>query len=183
MTFGPVVRAAARGILAAALTLAISCNSSATTSPTPTGSSDTSASPDASSLESAIPTPRTTPPGTPAPTPDTVTVDSAAIDPAQIDKAVPAPTPTPAPEAGLWRIDGYVVDDTGTPLAGVCVVIGPHGCQKWSPHTNDRGYWFIDIAEGHATFDFYFEMPGKKSVWWHTTPEGPTEFNVRLVNG
>lgn len=106
------------------------------------------------------------------------------MDKAQIDKIVPVkPTATASPQPGLWRVDGYVVDEDGAPLAGVCVVIGPRGCQQWSPHTDDRGYWFIDIAEGHTIFDFYFEMPGKKTVWWHTIPEGPTEFNVKLVSG
>jgi hypothetical protein len=138
----------------------------------------------ASDAATSVPTPRTTPPGTPAPAPTQAITDSTPIDRAQIDKVVPGPpTPTPSPQPGLWRIDGYVVDERGEPLSGVCVVIGPLGCRQYSPHTDDRGYWFIDIAEGHTAFDFYFEMPGKKTVWWHTVPVGPTEFNVKLADG
>jgi len=111
------------------------------------------------------------------------TNDSVEVDRAQIDRVVARPTPTASPEPGLWRIDGFVVDDGGAPLAGVCVVIGPLGCRQYSPHTDDRGYWFIDIAEGHTMFDFYFEMPGKKTVWWQTRPDGPTQHNVKLVDG
>jgi hypothetical protein len=129
---------------------------------------------------SAIPTPRTTPPGTPAPIPSEAIASSASID---LPSAPPNATPTPSPQPGLWRIEGYVVDDDHAPLSGVCVVIGPLGCKPFSPHTDDQGHWFLDIAEGHTAFDFYFEMPGHQTVWWRVIPEGPTEFNVILAKG
>lgn len=161
-----------RGLAAAAVFFSLSCSSAPVTSGPP------SASPaEPSESATAVPTPRTTPPGTPAPPPSEPTAQSASIE------EPPAPaeaTPTPAPQPGLWRIQGYVVDDAGTPLAGVCVVIGPKGCQRYSPHTDERGHYFIDVAEGSTTFDFYFEMPGHQTVWWHVTPEGPIEFNVVL---
>ncbi len=142
---------------------------SASSDPTTTGAEPASA-----------PTPRATPPGTPGPIPDVAIATSA-----QIDRPPPAPdaTATPAPQPGLWRIDGYVVDQGMTPLAGVCVVIGPRGCQPYSPKTDDRGYWYIDIAEGQANFDFYFERPGYKTVWLHVRPTGPTEYDVILEQG
>jgi hypothetical protein len=121
-----------------------------------------------------------TPEGTPAPIPSEAIAVSAPI---KTPPPPPNPTETPAPQAGLWRVEGFVVDSDGKPLQNVCVVIGPHGCKPFSPHTDARGYWFIDVAEGHTTFDFYFEMPGHKTVWWRTIPEGPTQFNVILANG
>ncbi len=90
-------------------------------------------------------------------------------------------TPTPTPGPGLWRIQGYVVDAEGTPLADVCVAVGPNGCQKFSPHTDDRGHWFLDVAAGRANFDFFLSLPGYDTVWLHLQPTGPAEYNVVLV--
>lgn len=85
----------------------------------------------------------------------------------------------------MWRIEGTVVDEAGDPLAAVCVVVGPHGCQPFSPHTDDSGHYFLDVAHSDITtqFDFYFEMPGHQTVWWQVTPNGHTEFNVVLRKG
>jgi len=76
-----------------------------------------------------------------------------------------------------------VVDEDGAPIESACVVLGPNGCKPFSPKTDERGYWFIDIAEGHTTFDFFFEIPGHRTVWWRVIPEGPTQFNVVLAKG
>ena len=76
-----------------------------------------------------------------------------------------------------------MVDPSGNPLQSVCVVVGPRGCQKYSPHTDDQGHYFLDVAANtnpKTSFDFYFEMPGRETVWWHFTPDGPIEFNVVL---
>ena len=126
--------------------------------------------------------PPPTPEGTPAPKPS-LAVDTAAS--ASITPPTPPPsaTPTASPQPGLWRVEGYVVDESGNPLKNVCVVVGPHGCQKYSPHTDDQGHYFLDVAESKevtTAFDFYFEMPGRQTVWWHFTPGGPIEFNVVL---
>lgn len=97
----------------------------------------------------------------------------------------PAATPRPTVDPAMWRIEGTVVDEAGKPLEAVCVVVGPHGCQPFSPHTDETGYYFLDVAHGEikTTFDFYFEMPGHKTVWWQVTPNGPTVFNVVLRKG
>ena len=126
--------------------------------------------------------PPPTPVGTPAPVPSEA-VDTAAS--ASITPPTPRPsaTPTPSPQPGLWRVQGYVVDESGNPLSNVCVVVGPHGCQKYSPHTDDQGHYFLDVAASKdvtTAFDFYFEMPGRETVWWHFVPAGPIEFNVVL---
>jgi hypothetical protein len=126
--------------------------------------------------------PPPTPVGTPAPVPSDA-VDTAAS--ASINPPTPPPraTPTPSPQPGLWRVEGYVVDESGSPLKNVCVVVGPHGCQKYSPHTDDQGRYYLDVAASKdvtTAFDFYFEMPGRQTVWWHFTPGGPVEFNVEL---
>ena len=85
----------------------------------------------------------------------------------------------------MWRIEGTVVDEAGIPLETVCVVVGPRGCQPYSPHTDENGHWFVDVAHSAITtsFDFYFEMPGYKTVWWNMAPNGPTVFNVVLRKG
>jgi hypothetical protein len=153
--------------------------------PTPTDVAISSPSPNGaspSSNDGTLPPPRTTPPGTPAPTPDVALSDSASAEVSLTPK--PAATPTASPEPGLWRLQGYVVDEGEQPLAGVCVVVGPHGCQQFSPHTDENGHWFLDIAADKGTaFDFYFEIPGHQTVWWHSLPNGPTEFNVVLRKG
>ena len=130
-----------------------------------------------------VPTePPPTPEGTPAPKPS-VAVDTASSASVSPPSPAAAATATPSPQPGLWRVQGYVVDESGNPLKSVCVVVGPHGCQKFSPHTDEQGHYFLDVAAAtdvKTSFDFYFEMPGRETVWWHFTPDGPIEFNVVL---
>jgi hypothetical protein len=176
--FGLTVRTAARIAAAAVLMTGMSCGAPPAT--TPSIEPSASATPTASVfVATAIPTPRTTPPGTPAPHPTAAIAQSADVT----KPPMPTGAPTPSVEPGLWRIDGYVVDEAGAPLAAACIVIGPVGCQLWSPKTDDRGYWFIDVAQARSTFDIFFERPGHKSVWWRVIPEGPIEFNVVLPKG
>jgi hypothetical protein len=143
------------------------------------------ATPTAEATASAGPTatePPPTPVGTPAPVPSEA-VDTAASASINPPPPPPSATPTPSPQPGLWRVEGYVVDESGNPLKNVCVVVGPHGCQKYSPHTDDQGHYYLDVAASKdvtTAFDFYFEMPGRQTVWWHFTPGGPIEFNVEL---
>ena len=132
--------------------------------------------------EATVPVALATPQGTPAPKPSEA-VDTAASASVTPPSPPPAATPTPSPQPGLWRVEGYVVDESGNPLKHVCVVVGPHECQMFSPHTDGQGHYFLDIAaatEAKTSFDFYFETPGRETVWWHFTPTGPTEFNVVL---
>ena len=132
--------------------------------------------------EATAPVAVATPEGTPAPKPSEA-VDTAASASVTPPSPPPAATPTPTPQPGLWRVQGYVVDESGSPLKNVCVVVGPHGCQKFSPHTDEQGHYFLDVAASTdvlTSFDFYFETPGHETVWWHFTPTGPIEFNVVL---
>jgi hypothetical protein len=131
--------------------------------------------------EATVPVAVATPEGTPAPKPSEA-VDTAASASITPPSPPPAATATPSPQPGLWRVEGYVVDESGNPLKSVCVVVGPHGCQKFSPHTDEQGHYFLDVAatDVGTSFDFYFETPGRETVWWHFTPTGPTEFNAVL---
>jgi hypothetical protein len=148
-------------------------SSTVTASPTPS---------EAAAQASAPTPPPPTPEGTPAPPPSNPVETGA---PAQFTPpATPAQaTATPTVEPGLWRVQGYVFDESGKPLKDVCVA-GPRGCLPYTPHTDERGHWFIDVAQpinGITTnFDFYFQMPGRETVWWHFTPTGPIDFNVVL---
>ncbi|PYN10496.1 MAG: hypothetical protein DME05_27255, partial [Candidatus Rokuibacteriota bacterium] len=113
--------------------------------------------------ETPPPTPVPTPSGTPAPAPSEATVESAEI---KTPSPKPAATPIPSPDPATWRIEGTVVDEAGNPLEAVCVVVGPHGGQPYSPHTDENGHYYLDVAHGDITtkFDFYFEMPGHQTV-------------------
>jgi hypothetical protein len=145
--------------------------------PTATPSADSTEVPAAAPTE-----PAATPPGTPAP-PPTAAVDTDASASVAPPPAPAKATPTATPQPGLWRVEGYVLDEAGNPLKNVCVVVGPHGCQRFSPHTDERGHYFLDVAanvDPPTSFDFYFEMPGRQTVWWHFTARGPIEFNVVL---
>ena len=155
----------------------------------PVAGVDASATPAASTAgstaggpETLPPTPVPTPSGTPAPAPSAVTVQTAEIT---TPSPKPAATPIPTPDPATWRIEGTVVDEGGSPLRAVCVVVGPHGCQPYSPRTDDNGHYYLDIAHSDikTMFDFYFEMPGHQTVWWQVTPNGPVVFNVVLRKG
>jgi hypothetical protein len=124
---------------------------------------------------------RSTPVGTAAPRPATFVLISASVP----VSPPPAPRSTPTPEPGLWRLEGYIVDESGKPIENVCVVIGPVGCGQYTPKTDERGHYFVDIAAvGSATllqdFDFYFEIPGRQTIWLRMTPQGSTTFNAVL---
>ena len=147
-------------------------------------------SPAATPVASASPTPE--PPATPARVRSTP-VGTAAPRPAtfvSIDKSIPvspppSPRSSPTPEPGLWRLEGYIVDDSGKPIENVCVVIGPVPCTQYSPKTDERGHYFVDIAAAGTNtvllaYDFYFEIPGRQTVWLRMTPQGSTTFNAVL---
>ena len=124
---------------------------------------------------------RSTPIGTAAPRPATFVGISASVP----VTPPPAPRSSPTPEPGLWRLEGYIVDEAGKPIENVCVVIGPVPCQPFTPKTDERGHYFVDIAAvGNQTilqdFDFFFEIPGRQTVWLRMTPMGSTTFNAVL---
>jgi hypothetical protein len=96
---------------------------------------------------------------------------------------LPAPRSSPTPEPGLWRLEGYMIDESGNPIENVCVVIGPVPCAQYSPHTDERGHWFLDIAAAGSqtvplAYDFYFEIPGRQTIWLRLTPTGSIIFNA-----
>jgi hypothetical protein len=122
---------------------------------------------------------RSTPVGTAAPRPATFVraEDSVSVNPPK------APRSSPTPEPGLWRLEGYLVDESGNPIENVCVVIGPVPCAQYSPHTDERGHWFLDIAAvGSQTvplaYDLFFEIPGRQTIWLRLTPTDSIIFNA-----
>ena len=124
---------------------------------------------------------RSTPVGTAAPRPATFVGIAASIP----VSPPPAPRSSPTPEPGLWRLEGYIVDEAGKPIENVCVVIGPVPCAQYSPHTDERGHYFVDIAAAGSqtvllAYDFYFEIPGRQTVWLRMTPTGSSTFNAVL---
>ena len=144
-------------------------------------------------------------PGGPAaaettPDPSPVAIPSAPVVVAQPPPAVPpevaviakpvapaatkAPaTPTPSPDPNVWRVEGVILDDaTKLPLHQVCVVIGPHGCQRGSIRTDGRGVFFIDMPQNPTVFyDLYFVRDGYWPVWFRIKPEGPSVYNLALT--
>lgn len=93
----------------------------------------------------------------------------------------PPRTATPTPDPAVWRFEGRVVDESGATLTNVCVVIGPRGCQQFSPHTDDRGVYFFDVPQNPTVvYDLYFQKDGFVTVWYRSQPTAPTVFNVIL---
>jgi hypothetical protein len=124
---------------------------------------------------------RSTPIGTAAPRPATFVTIAASVP----VNPPPAPRSSPTPEPGLWRLEGYIVDEQGKPIENVCVVIGPVPCAQYAPHTDERGHYFVDIAAAGSqtvllNYDFYFEIPGRQTVWLRMTPTGSSTFNAIL---
>jgi len=172
----PRVRIGA-GVVAIVLVLAgivAAVSSNSRTSPTVVASPTVEPSP-------TPPRVRSTPVGTAAPRPATFVGISASIP----VSPPPAPRSSPTPEPGLWRLEGYIVDEEKKPIENVCVVIGPVPCGQYTPHTDERGHYFVDIAAvGNQTilqdFDFFFEIPGRQTIWLRMTPTGSTTFNAVL---
>ena len=69
--------------------------------------------------------------------------------------AVPGPTPIPS---GYVRFHGRVFDAvTGSPLPGVCIVIGSLDCAADKPHSDALGYW-----EATVTMQPYWDFGWQK---------------------
>ena len=92
-------------------------------------------------------------------------------------------TPTPSPDPNVWRVEGVLLDETTKlPLHQVCVVIGPHGCQRGSIRTDSRGVFFIDVPKNPTVlYDLYFVKDGYWTVWLRIRPEGPSVYNLALT--
>lgn len=117
---------------------------------------------------------------------------------AAVRRPVPAVAPTgaaflpsnglaslPPLTPGFRRFQGLVVDAQGVPLADVCVVIGPRGCQPVQPHTDAIGSWYVDLPVGamNLNWDIHFVKAGYDSVATRiNSATAPTTLTlVRLV--
>jgi hypothetical protein len=106
---------------------------------------------------------------TPVPTPAQLIAIGSKGNVLMIAPTRPPATATPDIGAGAaYRMEGVVVDESGTPLADVCIAIGPNGCQVHSPRTDARGVYFIDFPAAEVDYDLHF------------TKDGFTEFDQRL---
>lgn len=73
---------------------------------------------------------------------------------------LPGPTPIPS---GYVRFHGRVFDAvTGTPLPGVCIVIGSLDCAPDKPHSNSEGYWEATVTM-QPYWDFGWQKTGYKA--------------------
>lgn len=109
---------------------------------------------------------------------------SAAIAVPVAPAATRAPaTPTPSPDPNVWRVEGVLIDETTKlPIREVCVVIGPHGCQRGSVRTDGRGVFYFDVPQVPTVFyDLYFVKDGYWTVWLRIKPEGPSVYNLALT--
>jgi hypothetical protein len=133
-------------------------------------------------LQTSVPTFPLPHPTTPPPDPSAFVAAGGRIATGSLD-VVPSPPshPTPTPDPEIWRFEGVVVDEAGDGIPGVCVIIGPHGCQPGSIRTNEDGRYWIDVPQkATVVYDLYFAKEGYQVVWYRAQPDGPTRFNVLL---
>src|SRR5260221_65968 len=100
--------------------------------------------------------------------------------------ALPPATPTPYPPPtveGLWRIEGTVIDENQKPVEGVCLAIGPVGCQTVSPRSDKNGKFYFDLPVANVEYDFHFTKAGYQTLDVHVHPTGPSGFNYVLKKG
>ncbi len=98
----------------------------------------------------------------------------------------PKPTPTPYPPPtveGLWRIEGAVHDENGAGIEGVCLAIGPVGCQPVSPRSDKDGKFYFDLPVANVDYDFHFTKAGYQTLDVRAHPNGPSTFNYVLRRG
>src|SRR5437868_13907806 len=87
-------------------------------------------------------------------------------------KASPTPTPIPTPtidNVNCSTVAGQVFDaDAGLPIAGVCVVIGPLGCQANMAHSDASGKFLVQLPrQVVVAYDFHFQKAGYQQVDYH----------------
>jgi hypothetical protein len=93
----------------------------------------------------------------------------------------PPATPTPGIGPGTaYRMEGVVVNESGAPLANVCIVIGPNGCQEHSPRTDTRGVYFIDFPAAEVDYDLHFVKDGYTEFDQRIKPTRSTVLNIVL---
>jgi hypothetical protein len=72
--------------------------------------------------------------------------------------------PSPPAPTGYTRFHGRVISaSTGAAVQGVCVVIGSLDCDPNKPHTNELGYWTVDLTT-QPYWDFTFKLSGYRDV-------------------
>jgi len=101
-------------------------------------------------------------------------------------QGAPKPTPTPYPPPtveGLWRIEGTIIDETNKPIEGVCLAIGPVGCQPVSPHSDQGGKFYFDLPVANVDYDFHFTKAGYQQVDAKVHPTGPATFVYVMRRG
>ena len=101
-------------------------------------------------------------------------------------QGAPRPTPTPYPPPtveGLWRIEGTIIDETNAPIEGVCLAIGPVGCQPVSPRSDKNGKFYFDLPIASVDYDFHFTKAGYQELDVRIHPTGPSTFNYVLRRG
>lgn len=96
--------------------------------------------------------------------------------------ATPTPYPPPTVE-GLWRIEGTVIDENQKPIEGVCLAIGPVGCQAVSPRSDKSGKFYFDLPVANVDYDFHFTKPGYQQLDVRIHPTGPSVFNYVMKKG
>lgn len=90
-------------------------------------------------------------------------------------------TPTPGLGPGTaYRIEGVVVDEFGAPIVGVCIAIGPNGCQDHSPRTDARGVYFVDFPQALVAYDLHFTKDGYKEFLQRLQPTQSQVLNIVL---
>lgn len=117
-------------------------------------------------------------------TPPAVPPEGAVVASPVAAAATRAPaTPTPSPDPNVWRVEGVLLDDsTKLPIQQVCVVIGPHGCQRGSVRTDSRGVFSFDVPKiPTVLYDLYFVKDGYRTAWVRIKPEGPSVYNLALT--
>jgi hypothetical protein len=101
-------------------------------------------------------------------------------------QGAPKPTPTPYPPPtveGLWRIEGSILDENQKPIEGVCLAIGPVGCQPVSPHSDKDGKFYFDLPVANVDYDFHFTKAGYQQVDAKVHPTGPATFVYVMRRG
>lgn len=95
----------------------------------------------------------------------------------------PPATPTPTLGPGTaYRVEGVVVDEVGAPLPGVCIAIGPNGCQDHSPRTDARGVYFIDFPKADVDYDLHFAKAGYTEIVQRLRPTNNQVLNLVLAH-
>ncbi len=69
----------------------------------------------------------------------------------------------------------------GAPLTGVCIAIGPNGCQEHSPRTDARGVYYADFPAASVEYDLHFDLDGFKEFSQRIRPTQNQVLNIVLA--